>query len=323
MSGKCESKTGLNDNVNPTEKGNKNNCENLTKTEDEVEDEKGLKNSTGDKLQQSSEASTTISSRNFKYNIFRRGRSLHSIEKNKNTDVQSGEKSEPEKARIMTQSQFRRGLKISKDRLLHDEDGKCFRFVETPMNGDCGFAAIAKSSNISNGFLTDEKENLKTISKKSSNRRLFIPMRSTKKGISQEQESKNESSDEMEEEKFMKPEDVRSAMSVQILKEKSKYLLDKEKYGCYYTEADYDRLLNDVIKSGISGHWLGSILGNMEHVILSHALKISIFLYQFDLQKQVVRKFEDAKVDNPRHQVFLLFTGPGTSGHFDALILVP
>lgn len=321
MSPKCDSKNGSNYHLIRTEKKDKRDGENEVEKEVIVDDRRGEQNATKGQMKHFSEASTKSTSWN-KYNIFRRGHSPASTAKNYDADFQPRENSESRKTILMTQSDFRRDLKASEDRLLHDEDGKCFRLVEIPMNGDCGFAAIARSINISNGFLGNEKEILKTT-EKSSKKRIFIPSRLTRKATSPEKESDNNRDGKEEEEKFIKPGDIRLAMSSQILKEKPKYLLDKEKYGCFYAEADYDRLLNDVIKSGISGHWLGSILGNMEHVILSHALHISIFLYQFDLQKQVVRKFEDSKVENPRHEVFLFFTGPGGSGHFDALTLVP
>lgn len=244
------------------------------------------------------------------------------------------EPSRPRTVRVTSQAEFRRQLKMSKDQLLYDEEGRCFRFIEIGMNGDCGFTAIALSMNIANG-LTSGKKPTTSPSNTIRYHRFMFPLRSNKKlkqlnrTLFNNTNPNDNNHDEQRKRRrrqpavLMKPEDVRLAMSRQILKAKHKYLHDKDKYGCYYIEADYNRLLNDVKKPGISGHWLGSILGNMEHVILSHALHISIYLYQFDLQKQTVRQFDDAKVDNPKCHVYLFFTGPGASGHFDALVLMP
>lgn len=294
--------------------------ENDTETQPIVEPETGNNTSENNQLHRSSGTVNKRKPRNLNYNLFRRSHSRTKIGDTGINGGQGGEKLEPVKDEKMTQSQFRRNLKMSKEQILHDVDGKCFRLVEIPMNGDCGFAAIAKSINISNDFHSDENTNLKLTKKRAPSTLFGIPKRNTKKGIYEKKRWRQGSGAEKEGEKFMTPADVRRAMSIHILKEKTNYLSDKDGYGCFYTENDYNRLLNDVVKSGISGHWLGSILGNMEHVILSHALQISIFLYQFDLQKQVVRKFEEAKVKNPRHEVFLFFTGPGTNGHYDILI---
>lgn len=117
--------------------------------------------------------------------------------------------------------------------------------------------------------------------------------------------------------KPLQPSDVRVAMYNEIKKERTAYLEELKRFS--YTDADFDRLEREVSRPGLSGHWLGTILGLLEHVIISRALNINIYLYQFDLQKQGVRQFEYATVDNAHCDVYLFFTGPPVNGHFDVL----
>lgn len=117
--------------------------------------------------------------------------------------------------------------------------------------------------------------------------------------------------------------DVRTTMFNEMRKAKKTYLADLGCFACVFSRSDLDRLERDVGRSGLAGHWLGTVLGILEHVIVAHALNINIYLYQFDLQKQCVRQFESAIVDNADCDVYLLFTGPASSGHFDALVKMP
>ena len=117
--------------------------------------------------------------------------------------------------------------------------------------------------------------------------------------------------------------DIRNAMYNEIRKAKKTYLADRLGFAGLFSDEDFEKLERDVGRPGIAGHWLGTVLGLLEHVIIAHALNVNIFLYQFDLQRQCIRQFESAVVDNPDCEVYLFFTGPAACGHFDTLLKVP
>lgn len=173
------------------------------------------------------------------------------------------------------------------------------------MNGDCGFASIAKGINVA-------RERLRAANHASQSgyirsRRRFFWRRPVVAPTPK---------------RVLTPKDIRIAMYGEIRKAKKSYLSDLGRLGCVLSDEDLNRLEREVGRPGIAGHWLGSVLGILEHVILAHALNVNIHLYQFDLQKQCVRQFECAVVDKADCDVFLFFTGPPASGHFDALVKV-
>lgn len=212
---------------------------------------------------------------------------------------------------ITTQAEFRRTfLKSARDRILHDLDGNCFRLIPIMMNGDCGFASIAKGINTARESISNSNNN--------NNNNNNIPFILSRKRLFWLRQSQTSSPTK----RLLQPKDIRVAMYGEIRKAKKTYLADLNRFGSVFSDADVDRLEREVSRPGIAGHWLGTVLGLLEHVIIAHALNVNIYLYQFDLQKQGVRQFEDATVENADCDVFLFFTGPPASGHFDALIKV-
>lgn len=208
---------------------------------------------------------------------------------------------------LATQAEFRRSfLKSSRDRLLKDCKGNCFRMYPMIMNGDCGFASIAKAINIAR-----EKINSQSPPPRFYWRISFPWRRSTNASQSK---------------RPLQPKDVRMAMFAEIRKAKKTYLADKQ-YESFYNEDDLDRLIErlerEVSRQGIGGHWLGTVLDQLEYIIVAHAMNINIYLYQFDLKSQTVVQFDEAVVPNAHCDVYLLFTGPPGSGHFDTLVKVP
>lgn len=208
---------------------------------------------------------------------------------------------------ITTQSEFRRNfLKLHKDRLLRDNAGSCFRLLPVVMNGDCGFSAIAKGVNIARHYmsqsLTPQNPSHSSSESRLRKRRFWFKRKPTNT------------------KRTLQAKDIRSAMYAEIRKAKKAYLMDSEGFGAVFSDDDFDKLERDVGRAGIAGHWLGTVLGVFEHVLVANAMNINIFLYQFDLQRQCIRQFERAPVDNPACDVHLFFTGPAACGHFDTLI---
>lgn len=175
------------------------------------------------------------------------------------------------------------------------------------MNGDCGFASIAKGINIAREFLRRTVRHSPYISSRISRRLSFRFWQSSK----------------LPPKRILQPKDIRIAMYNELRKAKKTYLADLGRDACIFTDSDLDRLEREVSRPGIAGHWLGTVLGILEHVIVARAMNINIYLYQFDLKKQCVRQFECAIVENADCDVFLFFTGPPASGHFDALVKIP
>lgn len=212
----------------------------------------------------------------------------------------------PRKPRIATQAEFRRNfLRITRDRIIKDAKGDTFRMYPIIMNGDCGFASIANSINIER-----EKMKIPTPPPRSGRiKRIFWFLQTTPPP----------------EKRTLQAKDVRMAMLGEIRRAKKTYLSD-EKYQSFYTQEVLDRLIQrlerEVSRQGIGGHWLGTVLDQLEYIILAHAMNINIFLYQFDLKSQSVVQFDSALVSNPDYNVFLFFTGPPGCGHFDTLIKI-
>lgn len=196
------------------------------------------------------------------------------------------------------------------------------------MNGDCGFGAIAKGMNCARARVKDITPNAADDAVHSRRRR-NARTDAEKRGRLRRRRlrdmvwgssSKRNTSDKTA--KILQAKDIRKAMYDELRKARKTYLEDCEEFKGIYTDDDFDRLEREVSQPGIAGHWLGTVLGLLEHVIVAHAMNINIFLYQFDLQKQCVRRFESATVENPDCEVYLFFTGPAACGHFDTLVKI-
>lgn len=227
---------------------------------------------------------------------------------------------------IQTQTEFRRNfLKVNKERIIRDEQGNFFRLHPIVMNGDCGFGAIAKGINCARAHV----RNLNPPASEDSARRAASRVGAEKKARSRRRRlrdfvwgssSKRGLVDRNG--KTLQAKDIRKAMYDELRKARKTYLRDCEEFKGIFTDDDFDRLEREVSQPGIAGHWLGAVLGLLEHVIVAHAMNITIFLYQFDLQKQCIRRFESAIVENPDCEVYLFFTGPAACGHFDTLVKI-
>lgn len=273
----------------------------------------------------------------------------------------------PSKPRLSTQAEFRRNfLKKSRDRLIKDSKGTCFRMYPIMMNGDCGFASIAKginmarekmnfsvpiasepistpspsptSSPISNAFAASN--NTPTPGLQSGSPSLQAPTspppHSGSTAPSRAASPPNRrrrlrrffwlrKTTSPPTKRVLQAKDVRTAMFAEIRRAKKTYLADK-KYESFYSEEDMDRLIErlerEVSRQGIGGHWLGTVLDQLEYIIVAHAMNVNLYLYQFDLKTQAVVPFDNATVENAHCDVYLFFTGPPGSGHFDTLIKI-
>lgn len=170
------------------------------------------------------------------------------------------------------------------------------------MNGDCGFASIAKGINAAREQAASSGRRRNTEPNSSSSRRIFVRQW------------------QFRPKRIVTAKDVRHAMYNEVRKARKTYLNDIEQ--CVFTNDDFEKLERDVSRPGIAGHWLGTVLGVLEHVIVSHAMNIDIYLYQFDLQRQCIRQFESATVEGADTVVYLFFTGPPACGHFDTLVKI-
>lgn len=249
---------------------------------------------------------------------------------------------------IPTQSDFRRSfLKSSRERLLVDDTGSSFRLVPIVMNGDCGFAAIARGINIARDKLRAPPAtaipSFDRLSRRPRQWFRFVIADSGGGGGGRRRGGSGNNVGVTNDtgglrtspghgaigtgggvvpKRSLQPKDIRLAMYSEIREAKKTYLADLHSVGPVFTDADFTRLEREVSRPGIAGHWLGTVLGVLEHVIIAHALNINIYLFQFDLAKQRVRQFESATVENPDCKVYLFFTGPPACGHFDALVKV-
>lgn len=229
---------------------------------------------------------------------------------------------------IQTQTEFRRNfLKVHKDRVIQDEQGNCFRLHPIVMNGDCGFGAIAKGINcartrvkgITSNAADDPVHYRSATVRNAAEKKGRLRRRRLRDlvwGSSSKRNTANKTG------KTLQAKDIRKAMYDELRKARKTYLGDCEEFKGIYTDDDFGRLEREVSQPGIAGHWLGTVLGLLEHVIVAHAMNINIFLYQFDLQRQCVRRFESATVESPDCEVYLFFTGPAVCGHFDTLIKI-
>lgn len=240
---------------------------------------------------------------------------------------------------ITSQAEFRRNfLKVHKDRVLRDNKGNCFRMHPILMNGDCGFGAIAKGINLArdrvrdiaargpddpptattNGQSHPPSPHSPRQHPQSRHRRPWRRMRPrpwTWPRLGPRRALERSA-------KSLQAKDIRKAMYDELRKARKTYLDDCEDFTGVFTNDDFDKLEREVSHPGIAGHWLGTVLGVLEHVILAQAMNINIFLYQFDLQRQCIRQFESATVANPDCEVYLFFTGPASCGHFDTLVKI-
>lgn len=264
----------------------------------------------------------------------------------------------PSKPRLSTQAEFRRDfLKKSRDRLLKDSKGACFRMYPIMMNGDCGFASIAKGINMAR-----EKMNLSapitpqpianpspTLASTYNNNSdmhpepssapapASSPLQSETPTTSSATKARPQRRRRLRRflwlrktaspttKRVLQAKDVRTAMFAEIRRAKKTYLADK-KYESFYSEEDMDRLIGrlerEVSRQGIGGHWLGTVLDQLEYIIVAHAMNVNLYLYQFDLKSQTVVPFDNATVENAHCDVYLFFTGPPGSGHFDTLVKI-
>ncbi|CDF37623.1 unnamed protein product [Chondrus crispus] len=248
-------------------------------------------------------------------------------------------------APITSQAEFRRNfLKVHKDRVIRDNNGTCFRLHPIVMNGDCGFGAIAKGINVARERVRDMapqppepphdphfpiQQRSQTQNQPQHNNRnkhfSFAHDRKRWRRIrsrpwiwhrlvarrAQDRPTKS-----------LQAKDLRKAMFDELKKARKTYLDECEDLSGIYTNDDFDTLEREVSHPGIAGHWLGTVLGVLEHVIVAQAMNIDIYLYQFDLQRQCIRQFESATVENPDCEVYLFFTGPAACGHFDTLVKI-
>lgn len=240
---------------------------------------------------------------------------------------------QPPSGAITSQAEFRRNfLKVHKDRVIRDNKGNCFRMHPIMMNGDCGFGAIAKGINVARERVRD----IAPVAPDRPDHGLRDPPHPTQPQDRPQERSRwrrirsrpwlwprivprktLERSG-----KSLQAKDIRKSMHDELKKARKIYLDDCEDFTGVFSNDDFDKLEREVSHPGIAGHWLGTVLGVLEHVIVAQALNINIFLYQFDLQRQCIRQFESATVENPDCEVHLFFTGPASCGHFDTLVKI-
>lgn len=243
---------------------------------------------------------------------------------------------------ITSQAEFRRNfLKVHKDRVIRDNKGVCFRLHPIVMNGDCGFGAIAKGINVARERVRDlnphppenhdnpihsqpQQQDHRRKRHEDNQRTRIHEWKGWRRIRSRPwiwhrlvgRKTPNRPG------KSLQAKDIRKAMHDELRKARKTYLDDCEDFSGIYTNEDFDKLEREVSHPGIAGHWLGTVLGVLEHVIVAHAMNINIFLYQFDLQRQCIRQFESAVVESPDCEVYLFFTGPAACGHFDTLVKI-
>ncbi|KAA8493233.1 hypothetical protein FVE85_8678 [Porphyridium purpureum] len=86
---------------------------------------------------------------------------------------------------------------------------------------------------------------------------------------------------------------------------------------CLQESGGIDAFLNRVLDEGISGHWLGERLGDVELLALARRLKVVIEVFTFQPRRgfRTYQKLCGGKMG----YVGLLYTGPSHGGHFDLL----
>lgn len=86
-----------------------------------------------------------------------------------------------------------------------------------------------------------------------------------------------------------------------------------------------DRFTQSVLSEGLNGHWLGSVLGELELLAVANTFAISIQLYAPSPERGGIRPTVEVgpvltpEIETPL-QVDLLFSGRANSGHFDLLL---
>lgn len=214
-------------------------------------------------------------------------------------------------SRIATQAEFRRQfLRMHRDRVLRDSNGDVFRLHPIVMNGDCGFGAIAKGVNSVREGRIKQQESRKEEGEGGWKNRKMKWIRKLRAAGAREKEKG----------KYLTPKDIRRIMVEEVKKGRDALELELGEWGGVWGTEELDRLEREVGSQGIGGHWLGSVMGVMEHVIVARGLNVTIHLYQFDLGRQCVRRFESVEVPKPECHVYLFFTGPAACGHFDTLV---
>jgi len=121
--------------------------------------------------------------------------------------------------------------------------------------------------------------------------------------------------------------DLRKLVSRHVLAQKDSYT--SAAGGC---EKDVETFANNVLKTGLDGHWLGAQWGALEIVAVSRTVGCTLKLYTFDTKLQKFRSYFEENNNNyintntnnnnntKEISVRLLFTGEADRGHFDCLI---
>lgn len=76
--------------------------------------------------------------------------------------------------------------------------------------------------------------------------------------------------------------------------------------------------VKEVRKSGLKGHWLGSLWGGLEICAVARCFELCVELYAWDVGTQSVKRYW--QVNEGKEVVRLLFSGEAEAGHFDLLL---
>jgi hypothetical protein len=215
--------------------------------------------------------------------------------------------------RIESQPEFRK--RFFKDgqgeRLLRSADGYLFRVIPMMMNGDCGFAAIAKAVNL---HASEVSTNTSSATADHHRRK---PVVLTRNRVSSGRASFFGTSRRPKE---VTPREIRRSMAEEVAKNRLVYSTISSGI---FTDSHLTAFVKNVVRPGMTGHWLGAEIGGLEFVAVARALNITLAIYCFDVLTQTVRRFEEAKSESSKSEICLFFTGPAASGHFDLLWIVP
>jgi hypothetical protein len=206
--------------------------------------------------------------------------------------------------RVESQSDFRKRMFWDghRDKLLRSADGCLFRVYPMVMNGDCGFAAIAKGVNLhamEEAPAEDDEKRRERPSSRSGMSHATIAF------LNSYRRPKEASS-----------QDIRRLMAEEVSANRPIYSAISSGL---FTEPQLTTFVKSVVRPGMAGHWLGAEIGGLEFVAVARALDITLALYCFDVPSQTVRRFEEAKSENSKYEICLFFAGPAASGHFDLL----
>jgi hypothetical protein len=197
------------------------------------------------------------------------------------------------------------------DRLLRSSDGYLFRVIPMMMNGDCGFAAIAKAVNL----LAAEVSITTRKGEDDHHRRKPVALTRTRVPLASASFFGTNRRP-----KEVTPREIRRSMAEEVATNRLVYSTISSGI---FTDSHLTAFVKNVVRPGMTGHWLGAEIGGLEFVAVARALNVTLAIYCFDVPSQTVRRFEEAKSESSNSEICLFFTGPAASGHFDLLWNVP